>query len=97
MDVDALQPLPRKRTVAQEWLKAARDLVGTPENPKTIRPSEALKFMGTERMLRSGAHGAAREVRTMNAVESDAAMNKRRVTEAMPAEEIAPLRHRGHC
>lgn len=79
LDVHALQPLPRKRTSAQEWLKAAQDLVGTPENPKTIRRASAMKFMGDERMLLNGAK--AKEIRGFNKVESDVALNKRNVTQ----------------
>jgi hypothetical protein len=68
----------KKRTPAQEWLKAARDLVGTVQNPKTPRPAAIVKFLGDERMLRNGAK--ASEIREFNKVESDVALNKRKVT-----------------
>ena len=58
----------RKRTAAQEWLKAARELVGTAENPKTILPSKAVKFLGDERMLVNGAKG--KEIRSFNRTEA---------------------------
>ena len=79
LDVDALAPMPRKRTPAQEWLKAARDLVGTKDNPKQVLPSKAVKFLGDERMLLNGAK--AKEVGEMGRIEGDIANNRRRISQ----------------
>lgn len=69
-----------KDTPAQAWLREAQNLVGTPDNPKQISPAGALKFLGNERMLRSGVKGAAKDVADLNKVEGDVKFNKRRVT-----------------
>lgn len=77
LGVDPLKPMPKKRTPAQEWLKAARELVGTPDNPKTIKPAKAVKFMGDERMLKAG--DSVKDVTAAERGEADTANNKRRI------------------
>jgi hypothetical protein len=77
-----LRPMPVKRTGPQEWLRNAYKLVfnraGEPLEPGKVKPADVAKFIRDEVMLRRGATG--REVRGMNRVDTDVAMNKRRVT-----------------
>jgi hypothetical protein len=72
---DPLSPMPRKRTAAQEWLRAASKLV----NAKRITPKMITDFMSNEQIARGGASG--KEIREFNKVDADIATNKRRVTE----------------
>jgi hypothetical protein len=72
---DPLSPMPRKRTAAQEWLRAASKLV----NAKRITPKMITDFMSNEQIARGGASG--KEIREFNKVDADIATNKRRVIE----------------
>lgn len=67
--VDALAGKPRKRTAAQDWLKAARDLAGTHENPKLPLPSRLQEFIKKEQLVQGGVKG--KELRGFDKVEAD--------------------------
>lgn len=73
-------------TPAMQWLRAAEDLVGTAENPKTPTATQTMKFLSDERLMRADKE-SARLATDTNKIESGIKNNKRPV--ATDAHEAA--------